>query len=66
MDGKWFGEVSFCCCLPVLPSFAWVLINKFYQTFFSTLYLIFHLVEIFPGHALAAGQQVAGHLHQPV
>ena len=39
MDGTWFGEVSFCCCLPVLPGFAWVLLNKFYHPFFSTLYM---------------------------
>ena len=39
MVGTWLGEIRSCSCLAVLPHSAWVLLNKIYQPFFTSLYL---------------------------
>ena len=38
MVGTWLGEIRSCSCLAVLPDTAWVLLNKIYQPFFTSLY----------------------------
>ena len=38
MVGMWLGEIRSCSCLAVLPDSAWVLLNKIYQPFFTSLY----------------------------
>ena len=38
MVGTWLGEIRPCSCLAVLPDTAWVLLNKIYQPFFTSLY----------------------------
>ena len=38
MVGTWLGEIRSCSCLAVLPDSAWVLLNKIYQPFFTSLY----------------------------
>ena len=38
MVGTWLGEIRSCSCLPVLTDSAWVLLNKIYQPFFTSLY----------------------------
>ena len=38
MVGTWLGEISSRSCLAVLPDSAWVLLNKIYQPFFTSLY----------------------------
>ena len=44
MVGTWFGEIRSCSCLAVLPDSAWVLLNKIYQPFFTSLYFYNFLV----------------------
>ncbi len=39
MVGTWLGEICSCSCLAVLPDSAWVLLNKIYQPFFTSLYM---------------------------
>ena len=34
----WFGEISSCSCLTVLPGPAWLLLNKIFIPLFRTLY----------------------------
>ena len=34
----WLGEIRSCSSLAVLPDSAWVLLNKIYQPFFTSLY----------------------------
>ena len=38
MVGTWLGEIRSCSCLAVLPDSAWVLLNKIYQPFLTSLY----------------------------
>ena len=38
MVGTWLGEIHSCSCLAVLLDTAWVLLNKIYQPFFTSLY----------------------------
>ena len=38
MVGTWLGEIRSCSCLAVLPHSAWVLLNKIYKPFFTSLY----------------------------
>ena len=38
MVGTWLGEIRSCSSLAVLPDSAWVLLNKIYQPFFTSLY----------------------------
>ena len=38
MVGTWLGEIRSCSCLAVLPDSAWILLNKIYQPFFTSLY----------------------------
>ena len=40
MVGTWLGEIRSCSCLAVQPDSAWVLLNKIYQPFFTSLYII--------------------------
>ena len=40
MVGMWLGENRSCSCLAVLPDTAWVLLNKIYQPFFTSLYCL--------------------------
>ena len=40
MVGTWLGEIRSCSCLPVLPHSAWVLLDKIYQPFSTSLYVI--------------------------
>ena len=40
MVGTWLGEIRSCSCLAVLPDTAWVLLNKIYQPFFTSLYML--------------------------
>ena len=37
MVGTWLREISSCSSLTVLSGFAWVLLNKIYQPFFTSL-----------------------------
>ena len=37
MVGTWLGEICSCSSLAVLPDSAWVLLNKVYQPFFTSL-----------------------------
>ena len=39
MIGTWLGEIRSCSCLAVLLDSAWVLLNKIYQPFFTSLYV---------------------------
>ena len=39
MVGTWLGEIRSCSSLAVLPDSSWVLLNKIYQPFFTSLYL---------------------------
>ena len=39
MVGTWLGEIRSCSSLTVLPDTAWVLLNKIYQPFFTSLYV---------------------------
>ena len=39
MVGTWLGEIRSCSSLAVLPDSAWVLLNKIYQPFFTSLYI---------------------------
>ena len=39
MVGTWLGEIRSCSCLAVLTDSAWVLLNKIYQPFFTSLYI---------------------------
>ena len=39
MVGTWLGEIRSCSCLAVLPDSAWVLLNKIYQPFFTSMYV---------------------------
>ena len=47
MVGMWLGEIRSCSCLAVLPDSAWVLLNKIYQPFFTSLYSTKHDVFLF-------------------
>ena len=47
MVGTWLGEIRSCSCLAVLPDTAWVLLNKIYQPFFTSLYWNLHRVRRF-------------------
>ena len=38
MVGTWLGEIRSCSSLAFLPDSAWVLLNKIYQPFFTSLY----------------------------
>ena len=38
MVGTWLGEIRSCSSLAVLLDSAWVLLNKIYQPFFTSLY----------------------------
>ena len=40
MVGTWLGEIRSCSCLAVLPDSTWVLLNKIYQPFFTSLYTL--------------------------
>ena len=42
MVGTWLGEIRSCSCLALLPDSAWVLLNKIYQPFFTSLYNILY------------------------
>ena len=46
MVGTWLGEIRSCSCLPVLPDSAWVLLNKIYQPFFTSLYLTYKMAYL--------------------
>ena len=35
----WFGEVCYCCCLPLLPQIAYTILATTYKDFFSALYI---------------------------
>ena len=49
MVGTWLGEIRSCPCLAVLPDTAWVLLNKIYQPFFTSLYMLgTRLPQLFP------------------
>ena len=39
MVGTWLSEICSCSCLAVLPDSGWVLLNKIYQPFFTSLYI---------------------------
>ena len=56
----WVGEIRSCSCLAVLPDPAWVLLNKIYQPFFTSLYII-SLSQEFVHHAnrMTAGDPMA-------
>ena len=41
MVGTWLGEIRSCSILAVLPDSAWVLLNKIYQPFFTSLYFLY-------------------------
>ena len=40
MVRTWLGEIRSCSCLAILPDSAWVLLNKIYQPFFTSLYML--------------------------
>ncbi len=60
MVGTWLGEIRSCSCLAVLPDSAWVLLNKIYQPFFTSLYVHSYLVVIIN---IGADMVCAGGVH---
>ena len=40
----WFGEVYYCCCLPLLHQLAYNILAITYKDFFSALYCLLHNV----------------------
>ena len=54
MVGTWLGEIRSCSSLAVLLDSAWVLLNKIYQPFFTSLYILVHLNHAF-GWKLESG-----------
>ena len=53
MVGMWLGEIRSCSCLAVLPDSAWVLLNKIYQPFFTSLYFNFKAYYISKGFIMS-------------
>ena len=50
MVGTWLGEIHSCSCLAVLLDTAWVPLNKIYQPFFTSLYILGHRKNLASQH----------------
>ena len=60
MVGTWLGEIRSCSSLAVLPDSAWVLLNKIYKPFLTSLYMTARHVRLLIGLSASSLRRFVG------